>query len=58
MPYPEIDSESAWLTEIISNHSGGGPILVLQIIVVTEMIYGWDSTQWSETALMEMKIVD
>jgi len=23
-----------------------------------EMIYGWDSRQWGETALMEIRIVD
>ena len=31
---------------------------LLQIVVAKVVIYGWDSTQWSETASEEMEIVD
>jgi len=34
------------------------PPAVLQIVVAEVMIYGEDFTQWSETASVEMKIVD
>jgi len=50
--------------QVLVRDSGGQPVMVrdsgglLQIVVVTEMIYGWDSTQWSGTASMEMKVVD
>ena len=38
--------------------SPGRPRSLLQIVVAKETIYGWDSTQWSETASIETKVVD